>query len=538
VQVEYGTSHLKELQDAANAVILANNPVLRFTMKFEDALAKYGRIFLDTFYPKAGSEVAIAYIPGWTFNLLDDDRAGEILVSTGGVGRIEIFAFETAEPFEGCAAAEVSGHAILSKKSKGKLDLRFRLVDTVVEATGVVAPAAHGSSYHGPSPAEVESLHWTVEKKKKEPSAGAAAGAGGASDAGAGAGAAKAPKAKAPKAAAAPAAAAAASEVPLEAPDCTPHATAGRPDGTSPADDEDEDAAATGGAGRGGPGQTVTPWEVEAEEGGIDYDKLIRDFGCSYITENLIARVERLTGRRAHRFLRRGLFFSHRDLTELLDAYERGEKFYLYTGRGPSSDALHLGHLIPFQFTQYLQEAFGVPLVIQLTDDEKFLWKDMPLEHAYHLAYENAKDIIACGFDEAKTFIFSDLDYIGHMYRNILKIQKAVTTSQAKGIFGFTNEANIGKVAFPAVQAAPSFPTSFEIPLGGRKDLRCLIPQAIDQVRCGSERWAVKGALGSLHSCLRCCQWYHNSATSGLPVVAARGSQQISLLCRPGWQAA
>ena len=58
-----------------------------------------------------------------------------------------------------------------------------------------------------------------------------------------------------------------------------------------------------------------------------------------------------------------------------------------------------------------------------------------------------------------------------------------MTTSQARGIFGFTNETSIGKVAFPAVQAAPSFPSSFEIPLRGRVDLRCLIPQAIDQVR-------------------------------------------------------
>ena len=28
----------------------------------------------------------------------------------------------------------------------------------------------------------------------------------------------------------------------------------------------------------------------------------------------------------------------------------------------------------------------------------------------------NAKDIIAMGFDLKKTFIFSNLDYIGHMY--------------------------------------------------------------------------------------------------------------------------
>jgi tryptophanyl-tRNA synthetase len=62
------------------------------------------------------------------------------------------------------------------------------------------------------------------------------------------------------------------------------------------------------------------------------------------------------------------------DLNRILDAYEKGESFYLYTGRGPSSDALHFGHLIPFLFTKYLQEAFNVPLVIQMTGDEKFLW--------------------------------------------------------------------------------------------------------------------------------------------------------------------
>ena len=47
----------------------------------------------------------------------------------------------------------------------------------------------------------------------------------------------------------------------------------------------------------------------------------------------------------------------------------------LHNAQGPSSEALHLGHLIPFMFTKWLQDAFKVPLVIQLTDDEKFLWR-------------------------------------------------------------------------------------------------------------------------------------------------------------------
>lgn len=48
-----------------------------------------------------------------------------------------------------------------------------------------------------------------------------------------------------------------------------------------------------------------------------------------------------------------------------------------------------------------------------MTDDEKYLWKDLTIEKAYQYAIENIKDIIACGFDINKTFIFSDFSYVG-----------------------------------------------------------------------------------------------------------------------------
>lgn len=226
--------------------------------------------------------------------------------------------------------------------------------------------------------------------------------------------------------------------------------------------------------------QTVTPWDVEAENG-IDYEKLILQFGCSAIDEKLIARFEKLTGVRAHRYLRRGFFFAHRDLNELLDAYEKGDKFYLYTGRGPSSGSLHMGHLIPFTFTAWLQRVFNVPLVIQLTNDEKYLFKDQSLEQSNQMMWENAKDIIACGFDVKKTFIFADTEYIKELYQSVLLVQKHVTYNQVRGIFGFSGTDNIGKSSFPAIQAAPSFSTTFPIPLKGEPRMRCLIPQAIDQ---------------------------------------------------------
>ena len=53
-----------------------------------------------------------------------------------------------------------------------------------------------------------------------------------------------------------------------------------------------------------------------------------------------------------------------------------------------------------------------------MTDDEKFLWKDLQLDEAHRLAYENSKDIIACGFDVNKTFIFSNLDYMRYYIIN------------------------------------------------------------------------------------------------------------------------
>jgi len=235
----------------------------------------------------------------------------------------------------------------------------------------------------------------------------------------------------------------------------------------------------------GGGGDVVTPWDVQADsDKGVDYDKLIERFGSSPISQELLDRCEKLTGRKVHRFLRRGIFFSHREFEQILDLYEQKKPFYLYTGRGPSSDAMHLGHLVPFIMTKWLQETFDVPLVIQLTDDEKFLWKNLELETCENLAKLNSKDIIACGFDMDRTFIFSDLNYIPackEFYWNMLRIQKAVTYNQIKGIFGFGDSDAMGKISFPAIQASPSFSGSFPQIFNNNKDVPCLIPCAIDQ---------------------------------------------------------
>ncbi|KAI9621639.1 hypothetical protein H4Q26_015647 [Puccinia striiformis f. sp. tritici PST-130] len=234
--------------------------------------------------------------------------------------------------------------------------------------------------------------------------------------------------------------------------------------------------------------QVVDPWDVKGAvidgvQMEIDYNKLIEQFGTKHISTEQLERFENLTQRKLHPLLKRGMFFSHRDLDVILNLYEQGKPFYLYTGRGPSTGSMHLGHMVPFIVTQWLQEVFDVPLVIQLTDDEKFLFKsNLTLEDCHKYAFENARDIIACGFKLDKTYIFSDLDYMGGpFYKNVLQISRAITYNQSKATFGFNDTDNIGKSHFVAIQAAPAISSSFPQIFGTKETIPCLIPCAIDQ---------------------------------------------------------
>ena len=217
----------------------------------------------------------------------------------------------------------------------------------------------------------------------------------------------------------------------------------------------------------------VTPWEVR---GKIDYDRLIHIFGTKYIDEDLLNKVKKFTGD-LHFLLRRKIFYSHRDFDKILNDFENGIPFYLYTGRGPSGH-VHLGHLIPWILTKWLQDKFNVKLIFQITDDEKFLFKkELSLEDVEKYAYENILDIIAIGFKPEKTEIFLDTEYIKTLYKIALKVAKHVTFSTVKSVFGFNSSYNIGAIFFTALQSAPAF---LEYERTG-KMINCLIPCAIDQ---------------------------------------------------------
>ena len=59
-----------------------------------------------------------------------------------------------------------------------------------------------------------------------------------------------------------------------------------------------------------------------------------------------------IDGEKAHVLLRRGMFYCHRDFERFWTFSRLRNRFTLYTGRGPSSESMHLGHMVPFVFCQ------------------------------------------------------------------------------------------------------------------------------------------------------------------------------------------
>ncbi len=159
-----------------------------------------------------------------------------------------------------------------------------------------------------------------------------------------------------------------------------------------------------------------------------------------------------------------------------MDEYEKGNKFFLYTGCGPSGP-IHLGHIGTWRFAKWLQDKFDVELWFQFTDDEKFLFKNKSYQEIQDWTYENMLDVIALGFDHKKTNFLIDIKHAGIMYPEAIKVAKKITYSTVKSAFGLKDSNNIGSIFYTAMQTVPTF-----LPNVLRNEKRpCLIPLGVDQ---------------------------------------------------------
>jgi len=212
----------------------------------------------------------------------------------------------------------------------------------------------------------------------------------------------------------------------------------------------------------------VTPWEVT---GNVDYDKLLIQFGAEYLNKSVINRFPQPP----HLLVRRKLFYAHRDLDKYLDAYEKGEKISIVTGRGPSGK-MHIGHLIPFYFAKWVQQKMNAYVYIPISDDEKyFVKKDKSTKDIYEYTINNLIEILAVGFDPKKTRIIVDMLDADIIYPFSAFLSKYINYSTVKAVYGISF-TNIGWIFYPAVQSAHLLLP--QVLLGKHMTL---VPIAIDQ---------------------------------------------------------
>jgi len=185
----------------------------------------------------------------------------------------------------------------------------------------------------------------------------------------------------------------------------------------------------------------VDPYEVS---GDIDYDKLIKQFGVSKITPSLLKKLGT-----DNLMIRRGGIYAHRDLNKILSG-----DFAIVSGRGPSSK-MHLGHLAMYKIVSDIQKQTGCFVFIPFSDDEKLLVKGEDYDSVRKASVENAKDILALGFDPKKTKIVFDLAHMNQdIYNLAIRASSKINISTVKAVMGFKDSKNIGSFFYPAMQAA------------------------------------------------------------------------------------
>lgn len=91
-----------------------------------------------------------------------------------------------------------------------------------------------------------------------------------------------------------------------------------------------------------------------------------------------------------------------------------------------------------------------------MNDDEIFIFRKDPktaIEQIEGFTRENAKDILAVGFDVKKTFLFSDRQFLSTsgpaFLGNVLKVSDRLAINQSNGALGIKDSSSIEKALFP-----------------------------------------------------------------------------------------
>lgn len=146
-------------------------------------------------------------------------------------------------------------------------------------------------------------------------------------------------------------------------------------------------------------------------------------------------------------------------------------QYYLYTGRGPSQNTLHIGHLLGLELILALSKQFESKIFFMLADDEKILRDSIDLKKMESNVTNTIEQLNKIGFVNSNTkFHINSKDIGPDEYQMMIKLMSIVTLDQLTNIFGKKN--NIGEYFYVFYQLIPCFLSP---------DSQCLVICGIDQ---------------------------------------------------------
>lgn len=130
--------------------------------------------------------------------------------------------------------------------------------------------------------------------------------------------------------------------------------------------------------------------------------------------------------------------------------------YYLYTGRGPSNNSFHIGHLLGLELILEFQKYLQNKIFFMISDDEKMM-RDKITENEMKNNIENTiKQLNKIGFNENNTEIQINSDGLQQkQYKLLIKLINMVTLNKLEHIFGKKN--NVGEYFYVFIQLLPCF---------------------------------------------------------------------------------
>lgn len=147
------------------------------------------------------------------------------------------------------------------------------------------------------------------------------------------------------------------------------------------------------------------------------------------------------------------------------------DKYYLYTGRGPSQGTLHIGHLLGLELIKNLSSQFESKIFFMIADDEKILRDNIDQKTMKSNVSNTIDQLNLIGFNNSNTtFHINSVDIGPREYNLMLKLMSMVSLVELSHIFG--KKDNIGEYFYVFYQMVPCFLSP---------EFQCIVVCGVDQ---------------------------------------------------------